>query len=444
MALIEQAIFTSARTERFDGYQVAATSPGVVEADARALAAWGPSHDALLDTSPDGVSFNFHPLPSGAHCVSRTTAAGPEYSGRGGLRVYTQCLIVPADVLARFANNPFAVLRAAFAAGVIKTHQNIPARLEPVNLMGRSATVDATLLARLVANPGADWLAALVDAALYHETLGLVGGPPAEHLIAGLINCLPPECRTAFSFSTGLVYSSRRPFRMVALPDDSAGRRRAQHQYHLNVFDLSQAAPPTEAASLDGWARFLHRVLQAGRTSFLAAQFSKRRFALTPADLPALGLELLEEWDAASLPEDDGPGAGEPAPHPPAMTDCLGQCQRAHAAHQRFEGSASAVQEKPQPKGMRLDPHSPETMEKLERLDDLVFGAMGGKRAALEELRRAWPDLRDSLDDDLLSESREQYVRRALLLWENSVEPDGLRVPENAMLAMDVLCVLFG
>ena len=45
--------------------------------------------------------------------MSKSVAAGPEYSGRGGWRVFTQCLVVPADDLARFANNPFAVLRAA-------------------------------------------------------------------------------------------------------------------------------------------------------------------------------------------------------------------------------------------------------------------------------------------------------------------------------------------
>ena len=33
MALIEQAVFTSAETERSAGYQVVATSPGVSEAD---------------------------------------------------------------------------------------------------------------------------------------------------------------------------------------------------------------------------------------------------------------------------------------------------------------------------------------------------------------------------------------------------------------------------
>ncbi len=40
------------------------------------------------------MSINFHRLPSGAFCISRTTPSGLEYSGRGGCAIYTQCLIV--------------------------------------------------------------------------------------------------------------------------------------------------------------------------------------------------------------------------------------------------------------------------------------------------------------------------------------------------------------
>ena len=72
---IEQAIFTSAETERAAGYQVVAQSAGVCEADARELAVWGPSHDSMLEFDSDATNINFHPLPSGAYCVSRTAPA---------------------------------------------------------------------------------------------------------------------------------------------------------------------------------------------------------------------------------------------------------------------------------------------------------------------------------------------------------------------------------
>ncbi len=76
----EQAVFASSGNAA--GYQVVAASPGLCEADARELAVWGPSHDSLLDPSPEAESLNFHPLPSGAFCISRTVALG--WDGQGG------------------------------------------------------------------------------------------------------------------------------------------------------------------------------------------------------------------------------------------------------------------------------------------------------------------------------------------------------------------------
>ena len=49
---------------------------------------------------------------------------------------------------------------------------------------------------------------------------------------------------------------------------------------------------------MDGWARLIERTLSTGRIPFLAEQLSKRRFDLTLDDLPALGLQLLEDLDA--------------------------------------------------------------------------------------------------------------------------------------------------
>src|SRR5271157_243477 len=113
MVRIEQAVFTSARTDRCVGYQVVATSPGVGEADRRALAIWGPSHDSLLEIGAAAISFNFFPLPCGSFCISQTSPAGWEYSGRGGTQVYSHCLIVPAETLRQFANHALALAWAA-------------------------------------------------------------------------------------------------------------------------------------------------------------------------------------------------------------------------------------------------------------------------------------------------------------------------------------------
>lgn len=444
--MIEQAVFTSAETDQLAGYQVVATSPGVCEADRRELAVWGPSHGSLIDSGPEAVSFNFHPLPSGAYCISRSTVAGEEYSGRGH-EVYTQCLIVPADELARFANNPFAVLRAALASGLLEVLRHVPQQLEPMQLLGYWPAVDAMLVARLCNRPGIQWLATLVQAVLSCPCVALAATGQPERIIAGLLNCFPPECRGQFSFSTGLRYSPRRPFRIVTLADDKSQWREAQRRYGAAVLDLSHA-PPAEYAPIDGWARLIEHVLKSGQISFLATQFSKRRFELTSGDLPALGLQLLEEFDEGLLPAkrpDEKQAAAKP-PEPAVPSDWLDGLQRAHAAHRRFRGSATlaapTAKEAAAPAG-QLSADSPEVLERLEQLDDVVFEAVDGDARALRQLRQVWPMLRDELGDSLLDESREQYLRHALSIWQGSAEPSGIRDPARAVCALEVLCILF-
>lgn len=504
MQLIEQAVFTSAETDRSAGYQVVATSAGVCAADVRELAVWGPSHEAMLDSAPHAVSINFHPLPSGSYCVSRTTPAGWEYSGRG-TRVYTQCLIVSPDVFARFANNPFALIRAALAAGSLRVYEEVPSRLEPLGLAGRAAVVDAALLARLANNPGANWMASLVQASLSATNIGVAGPPPAEHVIAGLVNCLPPECRTEFSLSTGLKFSPRRPFRVVALSGDGEEQRRVQRLYDLAVLKLS-GDPPAEFTPTDSWARFIQRVLKLGRTSLLAAHLSNRQMEVRPEDLPALGLQLLEELDAGLGTSDEeggsrveglegvypppttrysplaeepggppqggdpsemlpsngqlpqkGPGGNdqasgqelgpgdprsEPSPLIPSPSPLSEHVQQAHQAHHNFTQPAAAKCHELAPSRL-LEPDSPQVLEMLEHLDDLVYEAIAGKATALEPLKSFWAKVQRELGEEMVAESRQQYLRYALAIWDRCLESDGIRQPWRAVQSLDVLCLLF-
>jgi len=465
MAQVEQAIFTSAETDRSAGYQVVSKSDGVCEADARQLAVWGPSHESLLELGPDAVSVNFHPLPSGAYCVSRTAPAGWEYSGRGGYRVYTHCLIVPPEVLGRFANNPFALVRAAQAGGALEVYDRIPSRLEPLLLVGRATPVDQTLLARLVADPGPGQMAVLVQTALDSASLAVSGTPPAASLIAGLLNCLPVECRTEFSFSTGLKFSSRRPFRIVAFSGIQTERKWVAHQNGVTVLELS-ADTANESVHIDGWARLIEQVLASGRTSFLASQLSKRRFQLSVEDLPALGLQFFEDLDTVALRKDhvqdvDDRGPVHPVrrrseeqleeesrnstfgPHDEISSDL----QRAHAAHRRFKKDSPTTTQpnvKAAAPSKMLEPDSPKVLEKLEHLDDVVYEAMAGQTTAMEELAALWLEVLGELGESLVAESREQYLRYALMIWEESVDSGCIRNPARAVQAIEVICLLFG
>ena len=479
MTSIEQAVFTSAQTDRSDGYQVVAASPGVSEADVRELAAWGPSHDAMLRSTPGATSINFHPLPSGAYCVGRTTPAGSEYSGRRGARVYTQSLVVSAEVLGRFANNPFALLKAVSASGALRAYETVPKRLNPLRLVGRAAAVDESLLGQLRQEPGPEWMATLVQAALDSPAVAVAGGIPAEKIIAGLINCLPPECRTEFSFSTGLKLSSRRPFRVVALPGDPDEQRRANRLYDLSVLDLA-AKRPSEFTPTESWARLVERVLRSSQVSFLGRHLSDDHIECSLENLSAFGLQLLEELDTFLLARNpsraecgrDGRaacGSGEPGcadaaddstssrPGPVSRGYALeepetpgkgNRYRRGHKPHRQFQEDLplSAAKLDLEAPSETLSADSPETLEKLERLDDLVYEAMSGCSDTVDELKEFWTRMHAELGDELVAESREQYLRYALTIWEKSgnlADPASVRRPDRAIQALDVLCVIF-
>lgn len=237
---IGQAIFTSVRGERFDGYQLASHSPGLTPDDLRELARWGPAHDSLPTADPRATSINFHSLASGLHCVSKTSLSGSEYSARRGLRVYTQTLLLRPETLARFTNHAFRVLDAAMAAGRLRVLQEPPPELESFTLAGRASQVNPSHLARTVERHGPTAIAALAESIQRHGSVGVLTRDPRA-LFAAAIDLVPVDQRATISFSTGLCLSPQRPFRLVALSDPATQRRFARKADSL-VFDPS--APP--------------------------------------------------------------------------------------------------------------------------------------------------------------------------------------------------------
>jgi hypothetical protein len=447
--LIEQAIFASAQTLRAQGYQLVSHSPGLSESEARELAVWGPSHDALLERPGEPSSTNFFKLSSGRFCVSRTTSAGAEYSGRGGHGVYTQFLVVPPDVLARFGNNPFAILRAATARGAIGLRQPIPETLEPLRLVGRSPAVDQALLANLARDPGPAAMATLVQTALACDRLAIATSGPSELLIAGLIAALPVECRSEFSFTTGLKFSPSRPVRIASLGSDPAGWRSIARS-GVTLLNMDQNEPCGEPR-WDGWAGFVAHVLSTGKFSLLAAELDRSRSWLSCANLDALSEQV-----RVGLPSNTrGITATEPAdkqqcsPPEPVLAEAeISTNRRADRAHVLRE-KVQAVAEKHVTKSTveelaeALASQPPEVLELLEHIDDLIFAAIGGDKRALTELEGLWPVVVLELDEALVEQSREQYLRCVLSICSEPANGEDQR-PDRALAATDVLCVLFG
>jgi len=260
--LIQQAIFTSLKTRTQEGYQLAATSDGVTRELAETLAAWGPAHDSLLDRRLGASSINFHPLADDLFCISRTVAEGNEYSGRSGPRVYTQMLVVPDSALARFANNPFAIVEALSVGGQMIVHDKPPAQLEPIRLLGRASLINPLRLEELAVDAGADALANLIELATRSPRLAIRSQIPLERLLACLLMLLPPSQRLAMSFSTGLRWSPRRPFRLIALPSKFDEQRDLERSAEATLLDLTKPGA-TAPEPVDGWPIIVRDVLRS-------------------------------------------------------------------------------------------------------------------------------------------------------------------------------------
>lgn len=463
MVHIEQAIFASRRTDHAAGYHLVVTSDGVSSDDAHALTVWGPSHDSLLASPEDEESINFHPLPSGAYCISRTRRAGTEYSGRGE-EVYTHCLVVPAEGLAKFSNNPFALVRAAIVDGRLDVLEAIPRELPGFVLRGKASPVDRRLICEVVADLGAEKFAALIDAVLNQSPLAVITSVSARHVMDAVLNCLPVDCRPAISFATGLKPSPRRPFRMQLFPSGTEELRHLLRPLKVAVLDLTA----TEAgATPGGWAQTVTAAIVEKRFRILSEELGNPCGGFDAGTLKALTLRLeqrlgeadeSQRGDRRSRSRRHGPSARSSHSNPQPPSSCTPRDSasarlnhRGDAAHQRSasqQPTAALVEDEVDIADLRSDPSQqlgkerPDIIERLELLDDTVFEAIAGKPAALEHLRLLWPETLSMLGIEHLEESREQYLRHAKAVWEHCAKFDGVRKSEQSLAALSVISLL--
>lgn len=445
--LIEQAIFALDQTSPH-GWPMAAYSQGIDDIDRREIDRRGPAHTALWDGRTDARSVEFFRLPSGRYCISQSCASRHEHKPHGGMRVDTQFLVVDKETLGVFSNNALALLDAAFVQGHLRVIGRPPAKLEPFRLCGRAAAVDESALSRLASGPAVAWLQALVEAALSTPQVALLAPAQAQWLLPALINCLPVECRLEFSFSTGLKYSPRFPFRIACLGGNLAEQRQLAERDGLAVVELT-GNPPKELTAATGWSGLVANSIAAGETAFLAEQLSIARPGLTLADLGPLGEELSNLMAAgASTPM--ALTQRQSADTEEALaTAAAADARRADAAHFRFVRAAQAAALEPAG-DLQDDPAQvignacPAAIETLEMLDDLVFETIAGKPGALASLRQLWPDVLGQVGPALVEESREQYLRHAMRVWKECVDGEQIRNPALALAAMEVICLLFG
>jgi hypothetical protein len=240
---LEQAIFTSVRSERLDGYQLAARSSGVTDELAKELTSWGPAHDSMWVSEPGATSTNFHRLSEDRVCISQTTLSGAEYSGRGGGRVYTQMIVLPREGLARFAGDPFLVLRALAASGRMFVYDQVPKELATIPLIGRATGQQPEFVAEIVDKAGAEAIAELTEAVTRTQVVNVITDLSIERLFQAILYHLEPAERLDVSFTTGLKPSSRRPFKLSIVPDDSSLVRQSQRMHQGKVIEVLTCDP---------------------------------------------------------------------------------------------------------------------------------------------------------------------------------------------------------
>lgn len=226
--LVEQAIFTSARTQRHQGYQLVARSPGVNEELVQFLSRWGPSHGALAGGDVDATSLNYIPADPDWAIISRTLHGGPEYSGRGALQVVTLILVLKRKQLAGYKDNPVTLARTAKLLGHLWLRDSFSEKLPTIVLPDRAPEA-------VVAQPApcqADY--DLIERSVLlapSERLAVIGAQDPELIAERVIAGLPLDKRRDLSFATGLVPSQHRRFRVHMFPElDTALHGRLSQQ----------------------------------------------------------------------------------------------------------------------------------------------------------------------------------------------------------------------
>lgn len=302
---VEQAIFTSLRSQRLDGYQLAAVSPGLTAEEMQELSVWGPAHDSLVcQRRRRPLSINFHRLASGRFAVSRTHLAGKEYSGRGGGQVYTHILVLQDETFARFAYHPFRVLEAAEVAGRLDLWEGGEPTLASFPMAGSCTPSSGMEVARAKQTLSAWLLARLVHITMLPQEVGVVTDRNPHLQVAAMFDLLPLHRRQEMTFSTGLKPSGQRHFHLCVTHTDEDLKDVRLLDRRRMWFDLRQeVADPIE--KLDEWAEFVAALLEGGHIATLPRLLrsaDRQRDGSLSGIISELQLGLQRNIDFESMP----------------------------------------------------------------------------------------------------------------------------------------------
>lgn len=240
--VLQQALFTSLQAGENEGYQIAGHSAGVDAATRRELSTWGPSHDSLQSGGSEAGSVNWHRLSDGRQCLSLTRATSGEYSGRGA-KIETSLVIAGSDAVTLCGHHPLRLLEAAMAAGWTTSPVT-----EEMMLVGRSQPVQLEAVSKACGIFPVPALAALVERLQQDEPLAVFLERDHRLLIDALFSLLPVEARPLASFTTNLLPSAKRAFRLHLLTQQAELKHLFIRVTGGKLLDLndSQTQPATE------------------------------------------------------------------------------------------------------------------------------------------------------------------------------------------------------
>ena len=202
-------------------------------------ARWGPSHASLLDDRPNAESLNFHPLTDDWYVLSRTVYGGPEYSGRGGLQVFTHFLLLRGEQLPGYENNPVVVARTARLLGALRLLLNIPSHLPSLELP------DRPLKGCAAQQPPRIFLREEIIRSLrFPNRVAVIGVRDPLPVLTQIVRDLPSEERRKLSFTTGLKPSVHRDFRLHFLGDVDAAIHAQLSQQDIELVSATNRPAP--------------------------------------------------------------------------------------------------------------------------------------------------------------------------------------------------------
>ncbi len=286
----DQAIFTCIRSALGQGYRIVAATNGLHHTESAEIASRSPSGDGLCDDTPAAFGIAFAPLSTGRYAVLHSTYAGKEPTGRGGLRAYTRAFVLDADALRRFHNNPFDVLRAAEAAGLLQADLTPARTLQPARLVTGTRTTRACF-ATALSRVGHAWITHCVEKLVSDETVIVhtTGDLPA--VAEAVLLSVPGILRPAIPLSAGVRFSIGRLGRLTVLTGEPARTLQAVRGRSLAFADTTRTPPHPPGHP---WALAVERFLTSERTDRLLSLTADAFNEADAAELERIGNACLD------------------------------------------------------------------------------------------------------------------------------------------------------